>query len=103
MIRERLETETHVTVAPADTSRPAIFETPGQIAERARQDSLSAYTRALYYAKRHGLPPPPPPAPGTRPADADTSQTRKPPAPGAPPVSGAPPDTASGPTIGPSR
>jgi len=104
VIRERLEPpEPQVNVAPADTSRPAIFETPGQAAERARQDSLAAYTRALYYARRHGLPPPPPPV--TRPADADTSQTRKPEVPGAPhdTTTGAPPDTTTGPTIGPSR
>jgi len=98
VIRERLEPpEPPVTVAPADTSRPVIFETPGQIAERARQDSLAAYTRALYRARRQGLPLPPPPPPRTHPADADTSQTRK------PTVPEAPPDTTTGPTIGPSR
>jgi TolA-binding protein len=98
VIRERLEPpEPPVTVAPADTLRRVIFETPGQIAERARQDSLAAYTRALYRAKRQGLPLPPPPPPMTRPAVADTSQTRK------PTVPEAPPDTTTGPTIGPSR
>ena len=101
VIRERLEAEapvTPVTMSPADTVRaPQFFETPGQIAERARQDSLAAYTRALYYAKRHGLPPPPPPPPRTPPADADTSQARR------PPVQPAPPDTTRGPVIGPSR
>ena len=87
-----------MTMSPADTVRaPQFFETPGQIAERARQDSLAAYTRALYYAKRHGLPPPPPPPPRTPPADADTSQARR------PPVQPAPPDTTRGPVIGPSR
>ena len=104
--RERIEpSEPPVTVAPADTARsvPPAFETPGQVQERARQDSLAAYSRALYYAKRHGLPTPKPPPPVTHPADADTTQTRKPPATGAPPVSGAPPDTTAGPTVGPSR
>jgi TolA-binding protein len=105
VIRERLEQpEPQVNISPADSTRPVIFETPGQIAERARQDSLAAYTRALYRARRQGLPLPPPSPRVTHPADADTSQTRSPAVPAPPePTTGAPPDTTTGPTIGPSR
>ena len=105
VVREHEVPETPVMVAPADTATTLrVLETSGAIAEKARQDSLAAYTRALFRARRQGLPPPtvPPQGPVTTPAEADTSRIRR--AQDAPAdTSAAPPDTAGVPVIGPAR
>ncbi len=83
-------------------------------AEEARRDSMAAYTRALYRAKRQGLPPPPLPPPVTRRADPDSSGTPAPPAdadtsraqpdtPADADTSRAQPDTTDLPLVVPSR
>jgi hypothetical protein len=81
--RERLEELFEPTVAPttqpADSteSRPAMRHELAP-AEKARLDSLAAYTRALLRSQRgEGSPPEPslPPSPAPKPAAADTSRT----------------------------
>jgi TolA-binding protein len=115
LARERAADLLEPTITPAAIDSMRTPQSPEQMtpAEQARRDSLAAYTRALYKAQREGKPPPPPLPPRnvSRPADADTAQT-KPPAvlPFEPDDADTsdtetetPADTTSTPRIGPSR
>jgi hypothetical protein len=95
IVRERPEEqllEPSMSAAAMDSAKARAMGTLLTPAEEARRDSLAAYTRALYRARRQGLPDPLPPPPimrrsdpdtlraGSRPAEADTSRTPTPPA-----------------------